>query len=304
MNVMAVIVLYKRSLEQSQTLVALSGVLGRNPGLLETFRILVWDNSPTALASSSLGFPFDYIHSTRNVGNAGAFNRAMELAEAKKIPWLLLLDQDTTLPEDFLPKMAKYSDRFLDDPEVAVVMPLLWCRGKLISPKRLAGLYRILPMPQSYYGTYYREPMIACDSAALMRVEALREAGGYDEDLLWLDFSDIYVFNQLRRNRRSAYIASDLELQHSLAIMDYDNDMTPKRYRNFLAAEGVFFEKNKSRLDNLALTLVLVARATKQYLRYIDKTFAKMTWITFFRRILVTKERRMRAWEEDLRQRG
>jgi hypothetical protein len=304
MNVMAVIVLYKRSLEQSQTLVALAEALVRNPELLETFRILVWDNSPTPLISPSLGFPFDYIHSTRNAGSGGGFNGAMELAEALGIPWLLLLDQDTTLPEGFLSKMAKYSDRFVDDPEVAVVVPLLWCRGQLISPKRLAGLYRILPLPQSDYGANYREPMVACDSGALMRVEALREAGGYDEDLLWLDFSDIYVFAQLRRNHRSAYIASDLELQHSLAIMDYDNDMTPARYRNFLAAEGIFFEKHQSRLDNLALTLRLVARATKQYLRYTNKTFAKMTWITFFRRILVTKERQIKGWEDDLRQRG
>jgi hypothetical protein len=302
MNVLAVIVLYKRAPEQSQTLGALAEVFRHDPELLKTFRILIFDNSPVALMSPSLGFPFDYIHSTRNVGNAGGFNRAMELAETMAIPWLLLLDQDTTLSHDYMRRMAGYSAQFADRPELAVVLPLLWCRGQLISPKRLASFYRIQALPPSCYGTLYKEQIIACDSAALMRVEALRETGGYDEDLFWLDFSDIYVFAKLRHNRRSAYIASDLQLQHSLAIMDYDNDMTPERYRNFLAAEGAFFESYRSRLDNVALTLRLLARAAKQYLRHTNKTFARMTWVTFTRRIVVTKEQQMMGWTSDLRQ--
>ena len=71
------------------------------------------------------------------------------------------------------------------------------------------------------------------------------------------------------------YIASDLQLQHSLSIMDYDSDMTPERYGNFLAAEGTFFFLRRSPLDNVALTVRLLARGTKQNLRYNNKTFAE-----------------------------
>jgi hypothetical protein len=301
MSVLAVIVLYKRSVERSQTLISLGENLGRHPRLLQCLRVLLWDNSPMP-TTPTLAFPFDYVHSGKNVGTAGAFNRAMEFAETMSIPWLLLLDQDTTLPEDFVAKMVDYSDRFADTPEVAAIVPLLWCRGQLISPKRLRSLYRISPVPPACYGTY-KEQVVVCDSATLMRTAALREAGGYDEELFWLDFSDIYVFAALHRNGKSIYIASDLQLQHSLSIMDYDSDMTPERYRNFLAAEGTFFSLRRSPLDNVALTVRLLARGTKQYLRYKNKTFARMTWTAFCRRVLVAKAERMKNWEDELRRR-
>ena len=302
MSVLAVIVLYKRSVEQSQTLVSLAEALGKHPELLRCLRVLLWDNSPTP-TTPILGFPFDYLHTGKNVGTAGAFNRAMEFAETQSIPWLLLLDQDTTLPEDFVAKMVDYGHRFADTPEVAAVVPLLSCRDQLISPKRLRSLYRISPVPPACYGTY-KGQVVVCDSATLMRTAALREAGGYDEELFWLDFSDIDVFAALHRNGKSIYIAGDLRLQHSLSIMDYDSSMTPERYANFLAAEGVFFSLRRSPLDNVALTVRLLARATKQYLRYENKTFARMTWKAFCRRVLLTKAQRMKHWEEALSRRG
>jgi hypothetical protein len=302
MSVLAVIVLYKRSVERSQTLISLGETLGRHPELLRCLRVLLWDNSPMP-TTPTLAFPFDYVHSVKNVGTAGAFNRAMEFAESMSIPWLLLLDQDTTLPEDFVTKMVDYSHRFAGTPEVAAVVPLLWCRGQLISPKRLRSLYRISPVPPACYGTY-KEQVVACDSATLMRTAALREAGGYDEELFWLDFSDIYVFAVLHRNGRSLYIARDLQLEHSLSIMDYDSDMTPERYSNFLAAEGTFFFRLRSPLDNVALSVRLLARGTKQYLRYKNKTFAWMTWTAFCRRVLVGKAQRLKKWEEELGRRG
>ena len=105
---------------------------------------------------------------------------------------------------------------------------------------------------------------MVCDSATLMRTPSVARSGGYDEKLFWLDFSDIYVFDALHLgNDRHIYIASDLRLRHSLSIMDYDGDMTPERYGNFLAAEGAFFFLHRSGLDNVALTVRLLARATE-----------------------------------------
>ncbi len=135
---------------------------------------------------------------------------------------------------------------------------------------------------------------------SLMRVSALREAGGYDEGLFWLDFSDIYVFAAFYRNGRFVYIASDLQLEHSLSITDYGNQLTPERYSNFLAAEGAFLVLYGSRRDNVALTVRLLARAAKQYLRHQDKAFAKMSWKAFLDRVLLAKATRMERWEKEL----
>ena len=303
MHVLAVVVLYKRSPEQSQTLAGLGKAFLRHPELFMLLRVLLWDNSPTALANPTLAFPFEYIHSGKNVGNSGAYNRALELAEAAGIPWLLLLDQDTTISEEFLPKMMEYGGRLADDPEIAAVLPMVWCRGRLISPQRFGTFTRAVPVPRPCHGAY-KEQVLAVDSAALVRVSALREAGGYNEELFWLDFGDIYVFAALHRNRRSIYIASDVQLEHSLACMDYDNDMTPERYRNFLAAEGAFWELYGAPFDRAVLPVRLLARAMKQYLRYKNKSFARMSWMAFRLRMLSTKAQRMKTWEEQLQQRN
>ena len=302
MRILAVVVLYKRSLEQSQTLTSLGKAFRGQPELVEFLRVLVWDNSPTALADPALAFPFEYLHSGKNVGNSGAYNRAMELAEATGIPWLLLLDQDTTISEEFLPKMLEYSRRLADHLEVAAVVPILWCRGQLISPRRFGIFSRTVAIPRPCHGSYQGQ-VVAVDSAAMIRVTALRAVGGYNELLFWLDFGDIDVFAAFHRNRRSIYIASDLQLQHSLSCMDYDNEMTPERYRNVLAAEGAFWELYGSHFDHVVLPLRLLARALKQYLRNQNKAFARMSWMAFCLRMQRTKAQRMKTWEEQLRQR-
>jgi glycosyltransferase involved in cell wall biosynthesis len=302
MQVLAVVALYRRPIHQSQTLNSLNEILRSDSELLSHLRVLIFDNSPSP-TTPNLEFPFDYIHADHNVGTAGAFNRAMELAEVSSIPWLLLLDQDTIIPENFIAKMLDYAGRFEHNPEIAAVVPLLWCRGELISPKTLRSLYRVVPLSPSCYGTC-KQQMIACDSATLMRTSALREAGGYDENLFWLDFSDIHVFAAFHRNARFVYVANDLQLQHSLSTMDYDKDMTTGRYANFLAAEGTFLLDHGSGLDNAALTIRLLARSVRQYYKHKNKEFARMSWKAFCDRLVVPRSQRTREWKDTLARRS
>ena len=122
-QIVAVVVLYKRKPERSETINSLATVFKRNPELLRSIRVLIWDNSPTAIDPLYLPFACDYKHAGRNVGTSGAYNNAMEFADAQGSPWLLLLDQDTTLSDEFLPRMLEYSHRLLDSPEVGSVVP-------------------------------------------------------------------------------------------------------------------------------------------------------------------------------------
>ena len=101
MQILAVIVLYKRAPEQSQTILSLIQVFGRNPGLNDSVRVLLWDNSPVPASEVSLPFRFELGHGGQNVGTSGAYNHAMELADSLSCPWLLLLDQDTQVSEEF-----------------------------------------------------------------------------------------------------------------------------------------------------------------------------------------------------------
>ena len=103
MEIFAVVVRYKLPLCDAQTMKGLTQAFQVQPELRRDITVLVWDNSPEPLEDSA-ALPFQYIHSVQNIGVAGAYNRGMELAESMRCSWLLLLDQDTTIPSEFLPK--------------------------------------------------------------------------------------------------------------------------------------------------------------------------------------------------------
>jgi GT2 family glycosyltransferase len=300
-QILAVVVLYKRKLENSQTLTSLADIFTRQPGLLDSIQVLVWDNSPAPIDHLSLPFPCDYRHGKRNVGTSGAYNSAMEFAEAQDSPWMLLLDQDTTVSEGFLPRMLEYSYSLQNSPEVGSVVPFVYSHGHLVSPRQLRSFNRNLQIPLSFNGVF-RGRGYGINSSALLRVAALREVGGYSEEF-WLDLSDVYTFQQMFWKGRFMYVAGDLVLQHSLSGEDYDREMTVERYQNFLAAESAFVDLYSSRIERLAQIYRLFRRTIRQYRRYQNKAFAGLAWRYFLQRVFHRKAARLKRWRQQLEKR-
>ena len=174
----------------------------------------------------------------------------MEFAEAAGSPWLLLLDQDTTISAEFLPRMLEYCHVLQGQSEIGSVVPFIHSHGSLISPRTLGRFNQVGRIPATCNGIYRRKAF-AVNSATLMRVAALREIGGYSDEF-WLDLSDVYVFQAMYSKGRYLYIAGDLALQHSITSMDFDNDMAPERYRNFLAAESAYVDLYSSAPERAA----------------------------------------------------
>jgi hypothetical protein len=301
MQIVIVVVLYKRSPAQSQTINGLADAFARAPELLQSFQVFLWDNSPVPMVDPTLPFPFIYRHGGRNLGTAGAYNRAMEFAESVDAAWLLLFDQDTTISQEFLPRMLEYSRRFQHSLEIATVVPFIRSHGTLVSPRRIGSFNRVKQIPLSVSGVY-KQKAYAVNSATLMRVAALREIGGYSEDF-WLDLSDVYAFQGMHRMGRYMFIAQDLQLQHSIAAMDFDKEMTPERYRNFLAAESAYVDLYTSPLEQACHLLRLLARTLRQYRRYENKMFARICWEYFCRRLFHTRAKRILGWRKQLAQR-
>jgi GT2 family glycosyltransferase len=301
MEILAVVVLYKRSPQESQTIRSLIQVFQRNPRLKASVRVLLWDNSPISSAEVSLPFSFDLRSAQCNVGTSGAYNYAMEFAESLQCPWLLLLDQDTTLSDEFLLGMVAYAEKFRDELEIATVVPFIFSHGALVSPRRLRSFNRLQQIPLTFRGLY-KDRAYAVNSATLMRVAALRHVGGYSDEF-WLDLSDVYVFQALYRAGNYMYIAGDLHLEHSIASMDFDNEMSPERYRNFMAAESAFIDLYLSPLERLAQLFRLLWRTSRQYLRYDNKIFSGITWEYFLQRLFRTRAGRLESWRQQLRKR-
>jgi GT2 family glycosyltransferase len=207
----------------------------------------------------------------------------------------LLLDQDTTLPEDFVSRMLEYARLHEANSRIAAVAPFLLCDSQPVSPA-VIPVDHAHPLPLSFSGEH-ELPAHAANSGCLMRVSALRAVGGYDEDF-WLDYSDITLFHRLYRHGLVLYVAGDLHLQHRLSTNNYAGSMSPERYRNFIAAEGAYWDLYRSARDNLALTARLSVRAIKQWIVYPNKEFSRITWGQFFRRIFAGKPKRLQYWRK------
>jgi GT2 family glycosyltransferase len=300
-QIVAVIVLYKRKPENSETINSLAVIYARNREVFQSIRILVWDNSPKPIEDASFPFPCEYKHGGRNAGTSGAYNQALQIAIAGESPWLLLLDQDTTLPDEFLPSMLKYSLLLEDSPEVGSVVPFVYSHGQLVSPRRLGRFNRNLQIPLGFHGVF-RKSGYAVNSSALVKTAALNEIGGYSEEF-WLDLSDVYAFQTMFLKGRLMYVASDLVLQHSLSGMDYDREMTCERYRNFLAAESAWVDLHSSPPERAAQLFRLLVRTYRQYRRFQNKAYSAMAWEYFLQRVTRRRSARLRNWREQLMKR-
>jgi GT2 family glycosyltransferase len=301
MQILAVVVLYKQTPQQSRTMQSLASVFAQEPRLAAVVRVLLWDNSPVPATKNALPFPLELGPASGNVGTSGAYNYAMELAISSGYPWLLLLDQDTNVSAEFLWGMIGYAEKFFEVPEVGAVVPFIFSHGTLVSPRRLLSFNRVRQIPVTSHGLC-KEKAYAVNSATLMRVDALQEIGGYSDEF-WLDLSDVYVFQEFHRRQKYLYIAGDLKVEHSIASMDFDKEMSPERYRNFLAAESAYVDLFLSPLERASQLLRLLIRTVRQYRRYKNKIFSRIACEYFLQRLFFSRERRLRGWRKQLRQR-
>jgi GT2 family glycosyltransferase len=295
MRILIVTVRYKTSLEGSQTITSLSEAFRAHPDLLSNIGLLIWDNSPAALDHPHLPFPFEYRHAGENLGVSGAYNRALEIAETADCKWMLLLDQDTTLPDGFLPKMLEYSRTQEHETQVAAIVPFLFDDDLPSSPLAvLFGRNKLIPPPFS--GVYPKE-IFAANSGTLMRVASLREVGGYNEEF-WLDLSDVVTFHRLHVTGKRVFIAGDLHVQHKITNNDYDDSMSPQRYLNFIAAEGAYWDLYRTTPQRAVYMARVFARTIKQYFRYRNKIFSKITGRYFCQRLFAPKSLRLKRWKQ------
>jgi GT2 family glycosyltransferase len=286
---LAVVVLHRTSFAASRTLQGLAQAAVDDPAPFARCQVLVWDNSPEEQPQRSLPFDFTYHHANRNDGVAGAYNGAMRLARERGCEWLLLLDHDTSVTAEFLRGMAGYAERDTD-PHIAAVVPFLYAGDRTVSPRLWRfGRHQSLPRPAQPYTE--GRPMFAANSGTMLRVAALSAIGGYSSRF-WLDYSDIYVFHRLHAAGYRVWIAAELRLQHEIAMLDYDNRMTPARYEIYLAAEGDFLDLYRGPAERALYLLRLAARVLRQR-RYASPAFSKMSLAALWQRLRMRRAQRL-----------
>jgi GT2 family glycosyltransferase len=263
-NICVIVVLYQRSLAASPTCVSLLNqeFLGRRD------LILVYDNSSCS-SPGPIPEGWELVNNASNGGLSAAYSYAIARAKEVGCPWILLLDQDTELPADFLlatHRNVAYVDSRKD---VVAVIPIIKAGEIQLSPM-LPRIGRENPFTgRDVVETQW---LMAINSGTCIRVEFIESIGGFSP-LFWLDYLDHWLFKMIHNQQRSVYVGS-LVLQHDLSVANMNEGMTVQRYRNVLRAERQFTNAYLPPLWRLALIPRLVLRAMKHLVRTREKRIA------------------------------
>lgn len=299
-GILAVIVLYGEHHRCSETFRMLRAAMVREGAGNPLIRTLLYDNNPGAVAPEDVPRDVDYCAPGRNDGIAGAYNYALRMAEREHCDWLLTLDQDTTLPPDFLVRMQAAANHLRDVNEAGAVVPHLVKAGRVLSPVQIRPWgVRYLPLEAA---GFVRGEVHAFNSGSLFRVAALRQIGGFDERF-WLDYQDASVYRRLSMCGRRIYIAGGMNLEHDLSLISEQRAVAPERFRNFLLAESAYCDLYRGRAAGFFLTGRLLGRLLRQQGNKKGPALRQLTRETLLRRLFQSRKERIHTWESQMKAR-
>jgi len=235
-------------------------------------RILLFDNTPGGGHPGALPNGVQYESAGFNAGLAAAYNRALDLAQESQCDWLLLLDQDTILPKDFLELLSAQIKQYESHADVVALVPVVRSRGIAVSPKKV-GFFGLKALPEASLGPQFAE-VTAINSGTALRCDFIRSIGGFNR-AYWLDYLDHWLFRQVYAAGKKVAVW-DCTLEHHLSVQNYRENITMTRYRSILAGESGFMTTHKSKLQiPLYLLRLLVRSARMAMQRQPD-----MAWFT------------------------
>ncbi|MGA8729116.1 MAG: glycosyltransferase [Terracidiphilus sp.] len=297
----AVIVLYRTAPNKSESVRTLLNARRSFPSSAGKVEVVVWDNSPQEQNNNCVPEGVFYVHDPRNAGLANAYNRAVEIASEHQSDWLITLDQDTSLPQNYLLKMAEAAQLSRGHSGIGAVVPQIASDGKRLSP----NVFLLGAVPYWYRRStsgVFRRPVFAFNSGAMVRMDALRQVGGYTP-WFWLDNSDTQLFRELHRHGKRVYIAGEVQVQHEFSLKNIKQRMTSERYEHALLSESAFWDLNMNRLAGWERTARLVMRLGKQWVRRDPTELRQITRNAAMARLFTSRSRRIEKWRESVRER-
>lgn len=261
-SVVVVIVLFKMAPDESPAFKTLMASFNRLDCEKEVVKVMLYDNTPDPGNPGPLPPNVRYEAAGRNAGLANAYNRALDMAAEIGSSWLLLLDQDSVLPRDFLELLCSEMREHTANDRVAAIIPIVRSGGVIISPRQV-GFFGLRPFPKAPRGIQIAKIM-AVNSGSAVRCDFVRSIGGFN-CAYWLDYLDHWLFHQIYKSGKIAAVLPSY-LEHSLSVQDCRNTSLA-RYRSILGGESAFMTSHKSKMQIPFYLLRLVARSIRMAVR-------------------------------------
>jgi len=274
MKIFAVLVLYKKKLEESQTFLSLvDSCINAKISNPELF-LLIYDNSPRVQELfPDLPFSYEYVHDPGNNGLSAAYNHALEKAALMNYPWLLLLDHDSKLPRDYISSAGRAVERHFSNESIVSFVPKVVCNGAVVSPSRVIAGVQFRPVSMRHNGICDFQ-ITAINSGALVKVSFMEQLKGFSS-LFRLDFLDHWLFNEIHLSGKKVYVFNSI-IEHDLSVNNINADMSTARYMNILASEKLFYFKYKTGGQKIFYLIKLFIRFVKLIFIAENKKFARI----------------------------
>lgn len=250
-NVLIVIVIYKKDFRE-----VLKNIF---PFRKASATIYVYDNSPDAQQFDEANVI--YVHDPNNPGVSKAYNSALKQAATLKKSWLLLLDQDTHLPND---ADTIYYQAVRQHPNAGIYVPVMLDTCGIISPFRFFW-GRPARSESLKAGVHLLNQFYFINSGMLIASGVFQSAGGYDEHFP-LDFSDMTFVDRLKTVRES-FVLMDMRCNHHLSFTEVatDSQEVLRRFRIYCHAVRLYKKLNKTSMIAETLTMPLAFRLFFRY---------------------------------------
>jgi len=289
MNLIIVLVIYNCKIEESKTFQSLLQNYGKNQIGFGSIKLIVYDNSLIKQDVHSL-MPFEclYVHNPRNEGLAIAYNYALKEATKKSCDWLLLLDQDSSLPENFLCNLSHVLANHGQKNSLAAVVPKMRYKKTIFSPTKVffGGIVRAID--QRYTGICTFKNIFAIGSGCVVNVSFLQKIGAFNEAFP-MDCLDRWLFLTINKMGGKVYVTDSI-IDHEVSVMNFDKLMNENRYKSILKYETLFIKSFTTKIENYIFYLRLIKRTVYLLFTASDKKYAIMTLRHLCSTIMSTKK--------------
>lgn len=269
-SIIIVVVLYKCKIKESKSIITLSDSIKNYNN--EQLDLVIYDNCPIYNIDMDLtglsSFNIKYIPDENNSGVSKAYNTASQIGKDLGKKYILLLDQDTEISQNYFCDLSKIDDIY------TLVVPVLKDKGKIISPcKYILGRGSILNYSECKEGIHLLKKRNFLNSGSLISITLFNKLNGYDENIP-LYFSDFNFFNRLKKIEKQYYQMNTI-FSHEMSSNDENNlDAFKNRFELYCdGARKCYY----SRSGKIIMFINVLLRAIKVGIRHRTFDFLKIT---------------------------
>lgn len=208
----------------------------------------------------------NYIRARDNPGISKAYNAIAEFSSMQRMDWIVFLDQDTALPENFY---SVYSG-FAQSATKGIAVPTVYSDRKLISPSyyRFFRTAEIRDVPQD---SLKLQNITCINSGLMISVNDFYRIGKYNEKLR-LDFCDHEFIERASKKIRDIHI---LNIRLYQDFSTDSNDISSALFRYGLFIKDLKTYQNIHHHNPLVLLLVDLPHLLRLTIQYRSLLFIK-----------------------------